>query len=555
MRVLAKEPRKEPWRHLPPIPQEDLQKGEEQYFAGDKRLFELTKIGWIKALLKWRGFQFIMILPNQIVFWIALIGGFIGVTGSNMGFFQFGSAITWFLWFAAVTTTMVFLGRVWCLICPFGGFAEWIQRLTLWGRVKRRLTLGKTWPAKLAIYGVIPSVMVFFFMTYWEEYDGVAGPGNPALTSDLIVLVFAMAILTFLVFDRRTFCRYLCPLSALIGITTQSSVISGFRAKDLNTCLSCDTKECMRGSATSYGCPWWESPASNATNMGCGLCTECIKGCPHDNVGLYLQAPFHNAHAAGKKRMDVAVAAAILWGMLLYEMWNAFPWYNGGPSTFGKNVGWDNYFNKLMHWPAYPNPLMFTALTFIVPVALLVIAWITAAVASSWKDWKKIFITQTYALIPVIGTGYIARQLPKFFHYIRDVGITATRVPAGWFGYGCPSNPQPTGPHGLVCPWLNNIPGFNVPLLPGGVNSGNWLASWFGIGHGAAFGIVQVEVLVSLVGMLGSLWVAYRIYGKDFVVNRIPQKGAGRILALTLLLVAFGGLYTAYLYVGMQATN
>ncbi|MEM4303463.1 MAG: hypothetical protein QW470_07415 [Candidatus Caldarchaeum sp.] len=48
-------------------------------------------------------------------------------------------------------------------------------------------------------------------------------------------------------------------------------------------------KECFKGSENGYGCPWYEFPQNLNRNAYCGLCMECVKTCPLDNIALNLR--------------------------------------------------------------------------------------------------------------------------------------------------------------------------------------------------------------------------------------------------------------------------
>ncbi|MDA8146386.1 MAG: 4Fe-4S binding protein [Thermaerobacter sp.] len=474
------------------------------YFAGDVRSFELTRIGWVARLFRQRWFQFAVILPNQIIFWVALIGGFIGTVDPTR---SFGTAITWYFWFFAVLAGALMVGRVWCQICPFGGFAEWIQRLTPWGRRERGLTLNRRWPERWAVWGIIPGALVFYLLTWVEEYYNVVGPGKPIYTSYLIIFVFALAIGTFSVFGRRTFCRYLCPLSAPVGIFSTVGVLSGFRTRDRERCLSCDTKECMRGSKVSYGCPWFEFPGSNATNQGCGLCTECFKGCPNDNVGLYLQPPLTNVHSPGKRRWDVAWALVLLWGIGWYQQWNALSWFSNARGT-----GIDDRLNRLTGWPHYPNPLGYLLLTGGVAAGY----YLYSRAAARWAgaDWRRLFTAGAYALIPVVGADYLARQLPKLWDHVTRVITTASDpFGLGWNLFG-----------------TARLPIYHTRLLPPG-------------------GVVATQVAVMAIATAAAGWAAWRIWRRDWGGER------PRVLGALALAVLAAGAYTAVMYVAMQAAE
>ncbi len=66
-------------------------------------------------------------------------------------------------------------------------------------------------------------------------------------------MLFA-AIGLSMVFERRAFCRYLCPVGGFIGIYSQAAPIE-LRIKEKQVCAKCDGKPCYNGSADGYGCP------------------------------------------------------------------------------------------------------------------------------------------------------------------------------------------------------------------------------------------------------------------------------------------------------------
>lgn len=117
------------------------------------------------ALLKDRKFQFLLILPNQIIFWLVII---LGISATAIPGLNFGTAITWYLLFCLVFVMMVVIGRAWCSMRPFGGFAEWIQRKAFWQRTQKALGLGKKFPESLARWGFLLSVAAFLILTWIE---------------------------------------------------------------------------------------------------------------------------------------------------------------------------------------------------------------------------------------------------------------------------------------------------------------------------------------------------------------------------------------------------
>ena len=402
-----------PARRLSPVQRD----GMERHFQPTDPRVDLLRLPVVGAPLtravKSRRFQFTAILPNQIVFWVVIVTGLVGAALPTQ---NFSTVITWFVWFCVVFLLTVGVGRAWCLMCPFGGAAEWVQRLSFWRRHPVSIGLHRTWPESWSRLGLLPSLGVFVGLTWAEEYFNIAGPGKPIFTAVMVLFIIALAVVTFLVFDRRTFCRYLCPLSCLIGSVGATGMAAGMRTRDRERCLTCPTKDCMRGSERGYPCPWYEWPGSATSNLMCGLCTECVKNCPYDNVGIYVQKPLTSVVAPLRRRLDIAVVVVVLFGLVVFQQLNALGFY----------APLDSALNGFTHFPGYPNPIDFLGL--IAAVAGLVAAGIwglraifarqpaaAEAAGSRAGGFGAWFIPLAYGLIPLMAVDYLARQLPKFW--------------------------------------------------------------------------------------------------------------------------------------------
>jgi NosR/NirI family nitrous oxide reductase transcriptional regulator len=479
------------------------------------RGLDLARIPLLRRALHSRRFQFALILPNQIIFWMVI---FLGLLGTVVPGLNFGNAITWYLWFCLVFVMMVVVGRAWCSMCPFGGFAEWVQRRALWQRAQRALGLGRKLPEPVARYGFLLSVGTFLVLTWIEEYYNIAGPGRPEATAFMVLGIVASALLVFVLFERRTFCRYFCPLSALIGTVGAMGSVAGFRTRDREVCLSCSTKECMRGGTRGYGCPWYTWPGSADSNLACGLCSECYKGCPEENVGFYLQPPLTSIVAPRRRRADVAWAVAVLWGLVLFQQINAT---NG----YGVVDGW---LNRVTGFPAYPNPIDYFGIIAVLAVAMAGLSeLIRHSLARpnisvgkvpepSFVDrpsrFRAFFVPSMYALIPVVGADYFARQLPKFFKHVSRL------IPSvgAWFGAG--------STHSAL---------YNMRLLSNP-------------------GIIAAQLVVMGLGTLAAVWTSWRIAGRELAP--LSRNTLGVQAALAGLAVACG-VAAGFLYVIMHAAS
>ena len=507
---------------------------------------DLARHPLVARALRNRKFQFLMIMPNQIIFWAVI---FFGVLGTVIPGFNFATAITWYIWFCLVFVLMVVVGRGWCAMCPFGGFAEWLQRRTFWQRTQKALGLGRKLPEPIARYGLLLSVGTFVLLTWIEERFNIAGPGTPADTSYMVIGIVASAVLVFLVFERRTFCRYLCPLSALIGSVGAMGSAAGFRTRDREVCLSCQTKDCMRGGTEGFGCPWYTWPGSADSNLTCGLCSECYKACPSDNIGLFAQKPLTSVVAPRRRRADVAWAVMGLWGLVVFQQVN---------STNGYAAA-DAWLNRVTHLGPYPNPVGYVGIIIVVALATAALARLgsrlmvsgtsesgtsegslgsgavpgeaqgvgtidgriaTVAIQSRSRSFvdrtsrfRSFFVPVAYGLIPVVGADYLARQLPKFFkHALRIVPAVG-----GWFGVG------------------------------GGTHSSLYHAQILGDAQ-----IVVAQVVVVALGLAASLWATWKISRRDLELRATSAIGV-RVAALSLVVAC--GAVAGYLYVIMHAAS
>ena len=467
----------------------------------------------VARVLHNRKLQFFLILPNQLVFWLVIMLGLLGTVVPGL---NFGTAITWYIWFCLVFVMMVVVGRAWCAMCPFGGFAEWIQRRTFWQRTQKTLGLGRKLPEPIARYGLLLSVGSFLLLTWIEEFFNIAGPGNPADTAWMVVGIVASALTFFLVFERRSFCRYFCPLTSLIGTVGSMGSVAGFRTRDRGLCLSCETKDCMRGGKDGFGCPWYTWPGSADSNLYCGLCSECYKSCPEDNVGLFLQKPLTSVVAPRRRRADVAWAIALLWGLVLYQQVNATNVY----------TSLDNWLNTHLGFPHYPDPIDYVGL--IIAFALVMAGSARAlgffarrrdvslerpgSFADRMSPFRAFFVPMAYGLIPVVGADYFARQLPKFFKHAARV-VPAVQHIAGFSGTGSPV--------------------YSVHIL-------------------ADPAIVTAQVAVISLGTVAALWTTWRIANRELV--SVSRNAVAVKLAATVLVAAWGTL-AAVLYVAMHAAS
>jgi hypothetical protein len=105
---------------------------------------------------------------------------------------------------------------------------------------------------------------------------------NPASTSIYLMIIAGTAVITGLLFEKNTFCRYVCPIGYMLGIFSKMAVW-GLRVKKKPVCDVCRDKSCINKEYTynlNYkSCGVDLVPAEISDNSSCLLCGGCLKTC------------------------------------------------------------------------------------------------------------------------------------------------------------------------------------------------------------------------------------------------------------------------------------
>lgn len=270
---------------------------------------DLMRFGTVRRLVMVHPFQFLVTLPVLAVFVVASFSILYGVRMAGM---NFGMVLTWVVWWGLLIGMFIVFGRGWCLVCPFGSAGEWLQRASLWWKAKWRLGFDFKYPRRLRnLWLGILAFVVFLFLD-----AGYGISNNVALTGGLLVTMLLLSAWMGLVYEGRAFCRYVCPLTVFIGV---SSMFAPFeiRRKDAALCRACRTQDCFRGNERYHACPTAQFQGAGLdSNRDCVLCTECLKACPSRNVGMNLRMWGRDLWRRKTGRPDEAAAASIIPGLV-----------------------------------------------------------------------------------------------------------------------------------------------------------------------------------------------------------------------------------------------
>ena len=267
------------------------------------RRLELTRSPFVKNGLKNR-------IPQLILF-VVMLAGFIfailaGLIGSKVGSHNFGIVFVWIAWWAVLILVAVpFFGRGWCAVCPIPVAGDWLQRgAMLDPAAQKPKWLNLRVPAKLR--NMWTQNLTFTLVALFSSVILTI----PLVTSVVLAAMLFLAIGLSMIFERRAFCRYLCPVGGFIGLYSQAAPLE-LRIKEKKVCVQCVGKPCYNGSELGSGCLWDVFPGGLNKNTYCGLCMECIRTCPHDNIAVNLR-PFSADLSKPSARLDEAFKAFIM---------------------------------------------------------------------------------------------------------------------------------------------------------------------------------------------------------------------------------------------------
>jgi len=233
--------------------------------------FDLLAIGWIRRAFRSRIFRFALQAIVVSLFVLIVAAGLFGNQNPSL---NIAPILTWTVWWGMLIILIMFAGKAWCYVCPWDALAGWTEKLSFWRKNDDGLSLGLRWPR--AVRNILIATVLFIGLTWVELGFGVTI--KPRVTAYLAIVMLLMAVVSALLFDRKSFCRYGCLVGRVSGLYALFAGVE-VRHKSDGVCAACRGKECVTGSDTAYGCPTFLYPGRIETNTYCIQCMECVQAC------------------------------------------------------------------------------------------------------------------------------------------------------------------------------------------------------------------------------------------------------------------------------------
>jgi polyferredoxin len=388
--------------------------------AGGRDLFK--SIPLLRRFVGMRSFQAMLLIPMLFFFHLFILAG---IFGSPIGNRNIIIVFIWILWWFLLIAVMVPFGsRVWCTICPLPFFGDWAQRRSIvnvrpgktFGLNNLMFGLSKRWPKR--------------FSNIWLQNIGFLAlctfsailVTRPAVTAGVLGGLGLLALGMAVIYRLRSFCNYVCPVSGFLSLYSMASMVE-LRSRDQDECRKCKSKACRTGNEEGWACPWMVYMGKLDRNNYCGLCMECVKSCPNDNIALNVR-PF-----ASDRRIKGYDEA---WkGFIMLALAMAYSVILLGPSGTVKD--WANV-TETGQWGGFAiyASILWGGALVVVPGAF----WACVALARRLggpvrTTGKEAFLAFSYVLVPLGLLAWIAFSFPLLFvngSYI----LTVLSDPFGW---------------------------------------------------------------------------------------------------------------------------
>ncbi|UCE81660.1 MAG: 4Fe-4S binding protein, partial [Deltaproteobacteria bacterium] len=393
---------------------------------GPRRINLLEAVPLLKRAVKARSFQFLVIFPNLVFFYLFVLSA---LWGSPVGNRNIAIIFVWILWWALLKTVLLPLGgRVWCLICPLPAPGEWLARKTITavrylekpvrGLHHHFLGLNKDWPNGLSRSIWLQNVLFLVLISF-----GIILLTRPVATAILFLVILAATLGLSLVFRGRVFCLYLCPVGGFLS-TYSMAACTELRAVDPEVCKEHKEKCCLAGGERGWGCPWEQYVGNLDRNNYCGLCTECLKSCPKDNVAIFLR-PF-GSDLKLKSFDEVFNVLIMLMVALVFSVTMLGPWSEIKQAA---NV---TESRQLVSFLIYVGTVIsLTVLVF--PAMFLAVCRAAQRLAGGKVTWKEVAHRAAYIFIPLGIFVWIAFSLPQvMINYTYIFSVLSDPLGLGW---------------------------------------------------------------------------------------------------------------------------
>ena len=339
-----------------------------------------------------------------------------------------GNLIVWSYWWPAIVFLAIFFGRIWCMVCPVELITTFFAKIGL--KRKRPSWLLSGW-----------AITVFYIIILFVGIQGFAIHRNPFFMAIYLLVIVGVSILVGSIYEKNTFCRYVCPVGYLLGMYSKLSFL-GWRVKSVQTCETCKDKSCIHKkfvyNLNYKSCGVDLYPATITDNANCILCGGCLKTCGKYQTQPNTERPnpqfqyigfAHDLFQLKPLRMAEMVLVLIVSGFVVSEIWSEWnvtdAYLSFLPNLIIKPLSIEN---KLLS-----GILKGTIIFAVVPFIIWLLPWLISRLAGATIKFKDYFLNYGIAFVPIIAAAHLDKailkstsRIPYFEHLFDDISGVST---------------------------------------------------------------------------------------------------------------------------------
>lgn len=334
---------------------------------------------------------------------VFLIYGAIGITTQDADFAKvlrntnLSNLMVWSYWWPIIIGSAIVFGRFWCTICPMELVTSFFGKLGLRKRPGKLLKSG--WIITL-LYAVI---LVLGIHT-------LAIHRIPQLMAIYMLILFALAVGVGLIWEKRTFCTYVCPIGHLLGLYALLSP-KQLRVKNEEVCLNCKTKDCISKSShykfDARSCTSELYPPKITDNRDCILCGQCVKSCSKDNISIQKRKLALDVFNKVELKWAEIAFFIIVSGFVVYEILSEWKVSKGVLMSLPKS------FNESLN---ITGPFAGTTKALLLFIVLPTLFFVLMAFLKKYfaqESWKSAMTQLVLTLLPVTASMHLLKALLK----------------------------------------------------------------------------------------------------------------------------------------------
>ncbi len=340
-------------------------------------------------------------------FALALLIMLDGWLGPQVASMNLAGALPWIHWRGFLVIALLIVGNLFCFGCPFV-FVRTLGRKLLPARFN--------WPRVLRSKWLAVGLILLFL---WA-YEALSLWASPWWTAWIVLGYFIAALAIDGLFRGAAFCKYVCPIGQFQFV---QSVVSPteVRVRELDRCTSCTTYDCIKGTAqkNNQGCELHLFQPRKKSNLDCTFCMDCVRACPHDNIGILattpgstlLQDDYRSSIRRLSRRLDLALLALVL----------VFGAFANAAGMVGPVLEWQD--QTAAAWGMSSRMAVVTvgvlASCLVIPVVLVGLATALSQITSINTTPMRLAVRMIFGLIPM---GMAMWTCHFIFHFLTSMG-------------------------------------------------------------------------------------------------------------------------------------